>query len=73
MSGGRWSFVSGQSMGASAAWDGKIEIEEYIQRFSIGGISAGSMKLKTLSETMDARLIDIMYKDYTDSLNGKVP
>ena len=29
--------ISGQSMGAAAAWDGKIEIEESVGRFAIGG------------------------------------
>lgn len=28
--------ISGQSMGADAAWDGKIEVEEYVERFPIG-------------------------------------
>ena len=64
--------ISGQSMGASAAWDGKIEIEEYTQRFGIGGISTGILHMKALDESVDTRLIEIMHKDYTDSLNGKV-
>jgi hypothetical protein len=64
--------ISGQSMGASAAWDGKIEIEEYTQRFGIGGISAETLRMKALDESVATRLIEIMNKDYTDSLNGKV-
>ena len=64
--------ISGQSMGASAAWDGKIEIEEYTQRFDIGAISTGILHMKALDESVDTRLIEIMNKDYTDSLSGKV-
>lgn len=64
--------ISGQSMGASAAWDGKIEIEEYTQRFGIGGIRTGNLQVNTFDESVDAGLIEIMNTDYTDSLNGKV-
>jgi hypothetical protein len=37
--------ISGQSMGADAAWDGKIEVEEYVERFPIGtGTLAGRLR-----------------------------
>lgn len=29
--------VSGQAMAAGEAWDGKLEVEDYITRFAIGG------------------------------------
>ncbi len=64
--------ISGQSMGASAAWDGKIEVEEYTQRFSIGGIDGGKLSVMAFSDSVDVRLIEIMNKDYADSLSGKV-
>ncbi|MGN1184544.1 MAG: hypothetical protein ACI4R7_04885 [Oliverpabstia sp.] len=45
--------ISGQSMGAAAAWDGRIEIEERTGRFALGGglvvrAFAGEMKMETM-------------------------
>lgn len=45
--------ISGQSMGAAAAWDGKIEVEETVGRFALGGglavrAFAGEMKMETM-------------------------
>ena len=45
--------ISGQSMGAAAAWDGKIETEETVGRFALGGglavrAFAGEMKMETM-------------------------
>ncbi len=38
--------ISGQSMGADAAWDGKIEVEDYVERFTLRLISASILALK---------------------------
>ena len=39
--------ISGQSMGASAAWDGRIDIEEYVDLFRIGnGRQNGRLQVK---------------------------
>ena len=45
--------ISGQSMGAAAVWDGRIEIEERTGRFALGGglavrAFAGEMKMETM-------------------------
>lgn len=37
--------ISGQGMGASGAWDGRIDIEEYVDRFAFGHADAGSTYL----------------------------
>ena len=34
--------ISGQGMGASGAWDGRIDVEEYVERFAFGHADAGS-------------------------------
>ena len=63
--------ISGQSMGASAPWDGRIDIEEYIQRFTITGVKAGRVHVKSLTDSQENALIGIMYRSYTDSMSGR--
>ncbi len=46
--------ISGQSMAASAAWDGKIMVEEAVGLFSIGGsLSARTFAVDIRTETME--------------------
>ena len=44
--------ISGQSMGASAAWDGRIDVEEYIDLFRIGnGSQTDRLQVKAFTES----------------------
>ncbi|MGN0323204.1 MAG: hypothetical protein ACI4DZ_08825, partial [Oliverpabstia sp.] len=57
--------ISGQSMGAAAAWDGKIEIEERTGRFALGGglavrAFAGEMKMETM---------ELVIRSYSDTMS----
>lgn len=56
--------VSGQSMGAAAAWDGKIELEEKTGRFVLGGglnarAFAGEMRMETM---------ELVIRGYSDTV-----
>ena len=64
--------ISGQSMGASAAWDGRIDIEEYVERFVIGtGNESGRMEVVNFAETNTMQLIEQMRKTYSDVVTGR--
>ena len=56
--------ISGQSMGAAAAWDGRVEIEERTGRFALGGglavrAFAGEMKMETM---------ELVIRSYSDTV-----
>ena len=59
--------ISGQAMGAAAAWDGKIEIEEKIGRFVIGG----GMNAKSITDTVATQIIEYVQRSYTDQVQGR--
>lgn len=59
--------ISGQAMGAAAAWDGKIEIEEKIGRFVIGG----GMDAKDITDTVATQIIEYVQRSYTDQVLGR--
>lgn len=64
--------ISGQGMGADAAWDGKIEVEEYVERFSFG-TGSGTEHLKSVGFT-EATLWEIdelMQRSYADTVSGR--
>ena len=64
--------ISGQSMGASAAWDGKIEVEEYVERFILGtGSQSGRMQVKAFAETMECEIKEIVSRFYSDVKAGR--
>ena len=64
--------ISGQSMGASAAWDGKIEVEEYVERFIFGtGSQNGRMQVKAFTETMECEIKEIVNRFYSDVKAGR--
>ena len=64
--------ISGQSMGASAAWDGKIEVEEYVERFILGtGSQSGRMQVKAFAETMECEIKEIVNSFYSDVKAGR--
>nr|DAY85192.1 MAG TPA: Portal [Caudoviricetes sp.] len=59
--------ISGQAMAAAAAWDGKIEIEEKIGRFVIGG----GMDVKGITDTVATQIIEYVQRSYTDQVQGR--
>ena len=59
--------VSGQSMGASAAWDGTITIEDYIER---AGISGG-LQLKTVADSVVFKIDELVQRSYSDVVIGR--
>ena len=59
--------ISGQAMAAAAAWDGKIEIDEKVERFVIGG----GMVAKGLKDTLATQIIEYVQRSYTDQVQGR--
>lgn len=56
--------ISGQSMGAAAAWDGKIEIEESVGRFAIGG----GMAVRTFDGELKIETMELVIRGYSDTV-----
>ena len=66
--------ISGQSMGASAAWDGRIDIEEYIERFRVwDGTQAGRLIPVPFTENSVWDIKETMRRAYSDTKIGKTP
>lgn len=64
--------ISGQSMGASAAWDGRIDIEEYVDMFRIGdGSQNGRLQVKAFTEADEWEVKETMRRYYSDVKNGR--
>ena len=64
--------ISGQSMGASAAWDGRIDIEEYVDLFKIGdGSQNGRLQVKAFTEADEWEVKETMRRYYSDVKNGR--
>ena len=64
--------ISGQSMGASAAWDGRIDVEEYIELFRLNdGTLDGRIQMKSFTEDVAYRLIEKMERSYSDVKSGR--
>ena len=59
--------ISGQAMAAAVAWDGKIEIDEKVERFVIGG----GMVVKNLKDTLATQIIEYVQRSYTDQVQGR--
>ena len=56
--------ISGQSMGAAAAWDGKIEIEESVGRFAIGG----GIAVRTFDGELKIETMELVIRGYSDTV-----
>ena len=59
--------VSGQSMGASAAWDGTITIEEYINK---GNISGG-LQMAEILDRVSFEIDELVQRSYSDVMVGR--
>ena len=56
--------ISGQSMGAAAAWDGRIEIEERTGRFALGG----GLAVRTFAGEMKMETMELVIRSYSDTV-----
>lgn len=64
--------ISGQSMGASAAWDGRIDIEEYVERFNLGdGTQTGRLIPVPFTENEVWEIKETMRRSYSDIKVGR--
>ena len=59
--------VSGQSMGASAAWDGTITIEEYIEKVGI----SGGLQLEQVADSVTFKIDELVQRSYSDVVVGR--
>ena len=64
--------ISGQSMGASAAWDGRIDVEEYIERVTFGnGTQAGRLRSRAFAENIVWEIDELVKRSYSDTKSGR--
>lgn len=59
--------ISGQAMAAAPAWDGKIELEEKIGRFVIGG----GIHAREITDTIQLETMELVQRAYTDQMAGR--
>ena len=70
--GGCIASISGQSMGADAAWDGKLEIEESVGRFAFGnGNLSGRIRPIGFTESTSWEINELVQRAYSDVVSGK--
>ena len=70
--GGCIASISGQSMGADAAWDGKLEIEESVSRFAFGnGSLSGRIRPVEFTESTSWEINELVQRAYSDVVSGK--
>ena len=56
--------ISGQSMGAVAAWDGKIELEEKTGWFVLGG----GLNIRAFAGEMRMETMELVVQGYSDTV-----
>ena len=56
--------ISGQSMGAEAAWDGTIKVDEMIGKIAIGG----GMKIVGFTESIKTETMELVQRSYSDAM-----
>ena len=52
--------VSGQAMAAEEAWDGKLEVEDYTERFAIGG----GLAVKGFGEALSMQMKETVKRNF---------
>jgi len=57
--------ISGQSMAAAAAWDGKITVEESVGLFSIGG----GLSVRTFAVDIKTETMELVQKYYSETIS----
>ncbi len=64
--------VMGQGMGAGDAWDGKIEFEEFVERFPIGtGALTGRLRGVGFTESTLWEIDELVKRSYSDTKTGR--
>ena len=64
--------ISGQSMGASAAWDGRIDIEEYVDLCVSGnGTNPERLQVKAFTESQAWEIKETVKRFYSDVKSGR--
>ena len=64
--------ISGQSMAAAPAWDGRIDIEEEIERFLVGnGTQTGRLRVNTFTDSEVWEIKETVKRFYSDVKNGR--
>ena len=64
--------ITGQSMGANAAWDGRIDVEEYIDRFIFGtGTEEGRLRVKAFTANDTWEIDELVKRYYADTFTGR--
>ena len=59
--------ISGQAMAAAAAWDGRIDIEETSELFSV----SGDLQARDFTEAVDVGTMELVQKSYSDTMTGR--
>ena len=59
--------ISGQAMAAAAAWDGRIDIEETAELFSM----SGGLQATSFTETIDVGTMELVQRSYADTMTGR--
>lgn len=59
--------ISGQAMAAAAAWDGRIDIEETAELFSV----SGGLQARDFTEAVDVGTMELVQKSYSDTMTGR--
>ena len=59
--------ISGQAMAAAAAWDGRIDIEETSELFSV----SGGLQARDFTEAVDVGTMELVQKSYADTMTGR--
>lgn len=57
--------ISGQSMAAALAWDGKITVEEMVLPFAIGG----GIGVRAFTDALHTETMELVQRSYSDSIN----
>ena len=65
--GGCIASISGQAMAAAAAWDGKIEIGEYVSRFPL----AGDLQVRGFAGSIKTETMELVIREYADHMAGR--
>ena len=54
-------------MAAAAAWDGKIEIGEYVPRFTM----FGGLQARGFAESIQTETMELVIREYADCMAGR--
>lgn len=64
--------ISGQSMGANAAWDGTITVDEYIALPVFGKGGAGMLKVRAFTHKDSWEIDETLKREYSEAIKGRI-